>query len=122
MEFALSILLSVLFGLSWIGVVPAAVAVGVAAWSGRREMLWFLLLIGASNLLVLMSFVFLTQFAKGGDQLVLAFLVTQVAAAIILCWRLEGARYWAGFGSLFCILYALFSCLVAAMNFSGSYL
>jgi FtsH-binding integral membrane protein len=98
----------------WIGAIAAIVY-------RERQLLWFLLCFALSQGLVFLAGLFRGSSSSAGPFL-WAFLACQTILAGYLVWRCRGARVAAVPLALFCVTYALFAGLIAAMALSNRWL
>ena len=117
------------FSAGALSAVPAfgAVCLAIGAvWGIRRRkanLLIFLLLVAASQALVVVAGVMRGSLRGGAGQPILGtFLLLQVAIAGYLVWRLKGTRWAAAALAIFTSSYAAFAAFVAAMAFSDDWL
>lgn len=110
-----------------LGVLALIVGVILGGIKRQRELLWFLTLFGASELLVVVAGFERGQVRANGTEsflntFFLSFLAAQLAVSGYLTYRFKEARASALALSLFCITYAAAAAFVAAMSFTDSWL
>ncbi|WP_150525800.1 hypothetical protein [Roseibium sediminis] len=90
----------------------------------KRKALFFLAILPLlSQLLLIVAGVYRGQLKDGSDQpILLAFIVIQILVAVLLIYRLRGARLPAFALSVFSITYAFFAAFVATMSFQDVWL
>ncbi|CAN5430882.1 hypothetical protein BH09PSE4_BH09PSE4_20650 [soil metagenome] len=109
------------------GLFSLAVGVILGAIGRRRELLWFLALVAASELLVVIGGAMRGQVRPNGpegplDAGLLLFLAAQFVVSGYLIYRIKGARAPASALGVFCVTYAAAAVFVAAMSFTDNWL
>ena len=97
---------------------------GVAA--RRRELLWFLLLFGLSEVLVGLAGLMRGQVrpsaSDGLAAILYAFLGLQLSVSVYLLYRIRGARLATAALGIFSVTYAAYAIFIAGMSFTDTWL
>ena len=106
------------------GLVSLAVGVILGAIGRRRELLWFLALFAASELLVVIAGAMRGQVRPEGplNAGLLLFLGAQLVVSGYLIYRMKGARAPASALGVFSVTYAAAAVFVAGMSFTDNWL
>lgn len=108
---------------AWAGVLGLALGIALAVGKRERRLLWFLLPLLLTQLFLFAAGLFHGQLDGSFLQWTLGgFLLAQIALALLLILRLEGARLAASGLGAFVLSYAWTGQFIAAMSFSDVWL